>query len=97
MNNFKRHAESIKNDGGRKVIIGKGVICNTSKPVVHDIEGKKITKKYSGFAARIFQHEYDNMEGTNFTKKVSWVRFDMALKRRKKMVRRARQAAKQLT
>lgn len=62
-----------------------------------DIEGKKITKKYSGFAARIFQHEYDNMEGTNFTKKVSWVRFDMALKRRKKMAKRARQAARQLT
>ena len=47
LHNVQRHAESIKNDGGRKVIIGKGVICNTSKPVVHDIEGKKIpVKKY---------------------------------------------------
>ena len=62
-----------------------------------DVEGKKITKKYSDFEARIFQHEYDHMEGTNFTKKVSWIRFDMAMKRRKKMARRARRAARQLT
>ena len=57
----------------------------------------RVAKKYSDFEARIFQHEYDHMEVTNFTKKVSWIRFDMAMKRRKKMARRARRAARQLT
>lgn len=47
LHNVQRHAESIKLDGGTKVTIGKGVICNTSKPVIHDIEGKKLSaKKY---------------------------------------------------
>jgi peptide deformylase len=25
--------------------------------------GKKFTKKYSGWEARVFQHEYDHLEG----------------------------------
>ena len=44
----------------------------------------------TGLSARVFQHEYDHMEGTNFTKKVSRLRLDRAKKRvikqRKKLV-----------
>ena len=52
-------------------------------------------RKYSGLEARIFQHEYDHMEGTNFTKRVSKLRFDMAMKRRAKQRKKAERLSKQ--
>jgi len=36
---------------------------------------------WHGLEARIFQHEYDHMEGTDFTKQVSKLKLDMAKKR----------------
>ena len=36
---------------------------------------------YHGLTARIWQHEFDHMEGTNFTKRVSKLRLDRAKKR----------------
>ena len=42
-----------------------------------------------GLECRIFQHEMDHMEGTDFTKKVSKLRFDMAKKRAAKMKKRS--------
>jgi peptide deformylase len=41
-----------------------------------------------GLEARIFQHEYDHMIGTNFTKLVSKLRLDMAKKRAKKQLKK---------
>ena len=38
-----------------------------------------------GLEARVFQHEYDHMEGTNFTKRVSKLKLDLAKKRLKKV------------
>ena len=43
----------------------------------------------AGLECRIFQHEMDHMEGTNFTKRVSKLRFDMAKKRAAKMKKKS--------
>ena len=42
-----------------------------------------------GLECRIFQHEMDHMEGTNFTKKVSKLKLDMAKKRAAKQKKKA--------
>ena len=42
-----------------------------------------------GLECRIFQHEMDHMEGTNFTKRVSKLKFDMAKKLAAKMKKKA--------
>ena len=42
-----------------------------------------------GLEARIFQHEYDHMEGTNFTKLVSKLRLNMAKKRSIKQLKKS--------
>ena len=47
--------------------------------------GEKQKKAMFGLEARIFQHEYDHMEGTDFTKKVSRLRLNRAKKRLKKV------------
>jgi peptide deformylase len=39
-----------------------------------------------GLECRIFQHEMDHMDGTNFTKKASKLRLNMAKKRLKKTI-----------
>ena len=50
-----------------------------------DENGKKQEKAMFGLEARVFQHEYDHMEGTNFTKRVSRLRLNRAKKRLKKV------------
>ena len=47
--------------------------------------GEQIKNKFVGLEARVFQHEYDHMDGTDFTKKVSKLRLDRAKKRLKKV------------
>jgi peptide deformylase len=49
-------------------------------------ECKGVFKELEG---RTFLHEYDHMEGTNFTDKVSRLKLDMARKRVKKQLKRA--------
>ena len=44
-----------------------------------------------GLECRVFQHEYDHMEGTDFTQKVSNLKLNMALKRLKKVKKRAKE------
>lgn len=34
------------------------------KVEAQDVKGKKIKKKYDGWEARVFQHEYDHLQGT---------------------------------
>ena len=41
-----------------------------------------------GLECRVFQHEYDHMEGTDFTEKVSSLKMKMAQKRLKKVKKR---------
>ena len=43
-----------------------------------DAEGVSYQKKFSGIPARVFQHEYDHMEGKNFTQLVSPLKLDIA-------------------
>ena len=50
-----------------------------------DENGEKQEKAMFGLEARVFQHEYDHMEGTNFTKRVSRLRLNRAKKRLKKV------------
>ena len=50
-----------------------------------DEHGELYEKALFGLECRIFQHEYDHMEGTNFTNKVSRLRLNRAKKRLKKL------------
>ena len=50
-----------------------------------DETGTKQEYQLFGLESRIFQHEMDHMEGTNFTQRVSKLRLDMGLRRQKKM------------
>ena len=50
-----------------------------------DENGEVIKDNLSGLQCRIFQHEYDHMEGSDFTKKVGKLKLDIALKKQKKM------------
>lgn len=44
-------------------------------------EGERITADFSGITARIIQHEYDHMEGTNFLRLASPMKRALALKK----------------
>jgi len=54
-----------------------------------DTKGTKGEYELFGLEARIFQHEYDHMEGLVFTNYVSKLKLDMAKKRRKKLLKRS--------
>ena len=62
------------------------------KATWEDSQGTAGEYKLEGLEARIFQHEYDHMEGTNFTKKVSKLRMRRALKRLEKQTKKASRA-----
>ena len=53
-----------------------------------DILGKTHEREFTGLAARVFQHEYDHLNGLCFVNKVSKLSLDMATKRRKKFLKR---------
>ena len=55
-----------------------------------DENGELHKKAMFGFECRVFQHEYDHMEGTDFTQKVSNLKLNMALKRLEKVKKRAK-------
>ena len=50
-----------------------------------DAKGELHEKAMFGLEARIFQHEYDHMEGKDFTKRVSKLKLDRAKKRLRKV------------
>ncbi len=54
-----------------------------------DEEGELHKVTMAGLEARIFQHEMDHMEGTNFTEKVSRTKLDMAKRRARKMKKKS--------
>jgi len=49
-----------------------------------DPYGNWITRQFAGMSARVFLHEYDHLEGVDFTDKVSKLKLDMAKKKAKK-------------
>ena len=53
-----------------------------------DSAGKECTIEFVGYNARIFQHEYDHLQGINFTDRVSKLRLDMAKKKQKKLFKK---------
>mgnify|MGYP001488781623 FL=1 len=55
-----------------------------------DENGELHKKAMFGLECRVFQHEYDHMEGTDFTQKVSNLKLNMALKRLEKVKKRAK-------
>jgi peptide deformylase len=68
-----------------------GVFINLKRPKTIKIEytnkeGERITADFGGITARIIQHEYDHMEGTNFLKLASPMKRALALKKAKKKV-----------
>jgi peptide deformylase len=82
------HLETIIMDEGcltwpglwLKVERPEGIRCN-----YYDVDGELVQVEMHGLEARIFQHEYDHMEGTNFTKRVSPLKLNMAKRRAAKM------------
>ena len=55
-----------------------------------DKNGEPQSKAMFGLECRIFLHEYDHMEGTDFTKKVSKIKLDRAKKRQSKMLKKSK-------
>ena len=55
-----------------------------------DKNGELQSKAMFGLECRIFLHEYDHMEGTDFTKKVSKIKLDRAIKRQSKMLKKSK-------
>ena len=58
------------------------------KATWEDQHGVKDEYQLAGLEARIFQHEYDHMEGTVFTNRVSKMKLNMAKRRVEKVLKR---------
>lgn len=52
--------------------------------------GKEHTKEFSGIMSRVFQHEYDHLEGHCFIEKVGKLSLSLAQERRRKNLRKAK-------
>ena len=51
-------------------------------------EGNTVNEELHGFDARVFQHEFDHLQGINFVDRVSKLKLDLALKKRKKYIKK---------
>ena len=49
-----------------------------------DISGQKITTDFTGIKARVFQHEYDHLDGICFDTRVGPVALDLAKEKRRR-------------
>ena len=58
-----------------------------------DINGEQKKGKFTGLTARIFQHEYDHMEGKNFTMYASKLKLEMAKKKAAKKLKKLAKTA----
>ena len=67
-----------------KVERSEGIRC-----VYSDVDGELVQVEMHGLESRIFQHEYDHMEGTNFTQRVSRLKLNMAKRRATKMKKKS--------
>ena len=85
---IKEGEEKVLIDEGCLSFPGLGVKVNRPETIeveYEDENGEKVQRELYGLQSRIFQHEYDHMEGSNFTEKVSKLKLDMAIKKQKKM------------
>jgi peptide deformylase len=60
----------------------------TIKVKYYDILGKEHVKEFKDIQARVFQHEFDHLNGICFVNKVSKLSLELATKRRKKNIKR---------
>ena len=51
---------------------------------------KKVEENLTGMPARIYQHEFDHMQGIVFTEKVSKFKLQFAMKKRDNVVKKVR-------
>jgi peptide deformylase len=74
-----------------------GIILAINRPTkitatYQDETGKFVEQDFNGLTARIFQHEYDHMNGTDYTQRVSKFKLDFAKKKfenkRKKIIKK---------
>jgi peptide deformylase len=52
-----------------------------------DIDGKECILELSGIDARCFLHEYDHLQGIEFTGRTSKLKLSMAKKKQKKLIK----------
>lgn len=60
----------------------------TIKVAFYDAQLKRQVVTYSGVTARVFQHEYDHLEGKVFTSKVGSLTLQMAKKKKQKLFKK---------
>jgi peptide deformylase len=74
-----------------------GIMLSIKRPIkikakYQDATGQIIEQEFNGLTARIFQHEYDHMNGTDYTDRVSKFKLDYAKKKfenkRKKIIKK---------
>ena len=68
-----------------------GLLLNIRRPKTLvakflDIEENECILEFSGIDARCFLHEYDHLQGIEFTDRVSKLKLDMAKKKQKKLM-----------
>ena len=81
-----------------EVVLGKegclshiGLMLNIKRPSklvaqFLDIEAKECILEFSGIDARCFLHEYDHLQGIEFTERVSKLKLNMAKKKQQKLM-----------
>ena len=67
-----------------KIERSEGIRC-----IYYDVNGELVQVEMHGLESRIFQHEYDHMEGTNFTQRVSKLKLNIAQRRATKMKKKS--------
>lgn len=68
-----------------------GLMLNIRRPTklvaqFLDIDEKECILEFSGIDARCFLHEFDHLQGIEFTERVSKLKLDMAKKKQKKLM-----------
>jgi peptide deformylase len=69
-----------------------GLVLNISRPKslvtqFLDIDGRECILELSGIDARCFLHEYDHLQGIEFTGRTSKLKLSMAKKKQKKLIK----------
>lgn len=73
-----------------------GIWLNLKRPIVVVVsyvneKNEPVGLELSGITSRVFQHEYDHMEGRNFTQRASPLKLKMALDKLRKKVHHGQQ------
>lgn len=87
--------EKVAMEEGCLSLPGFSLIIKRASEVVasyQDMRGEEVVSRFIGLGARIFQHEYDHMEGLRFTQYASNFKMQWELKKLKKRIRRYEQS-----